>query len=100
MDAFVLRGGRPTASLLLYSEQSGILQEISYSFAGKKYVNENANVPGAGRVELSFGPGDDIDAFRNGTDRIGQAVFYAAANDELQEAVRSFRSSLKVKVGN
>lgn len=100
VDAFVLRGGRPTASLLLYSEQSGILQEISYSFAGKKYVNENANVPGAGRVELSFGPGDYIDAFRNGTDRIGQAVFYAAANDELQEAVRSFRSSLKVKVGN
>ena len=56
-------------------------------------MNENAVVPGAGKVEVSFAPGDDIDAFRNGTDRIGQAIFQAASNDELQAAVKSFREA-------
>ena len=47
---------------------------------------------------MSFAPGDDIDAFRNGTDRIGQAIFQAASNDELQAAVKAFRESLRVEV--
>ena len=61
-------------------------------------MNENAVVPGAGKVEVSFAPGDDIDAFLNGTDRIGQAIFKAASNDELQAAVKAFRESLRVEV--
>ena len=95
---FDLTHGTPTASQLLYTERSGILREIRYRFAGREYVNENAVVPGAGKVEVSFAPGDDIDAFRNGTDRIGQAIFQAASNDELQAAVKSFRESLRVEV--
>ena len=98
VEPFDSREGRPTASLLLYSASSGIVKEISYRFAGREYVNVCAEVEGAGRVELSFFPGDDIDAFCNGTDRIGQAVFYARTNEELQEAVESFRHSLKVTV--
>jgi len=95
---FDLTHGTPTASQLLYTERSGILREIRYRFAGREYVNENAVVPGAGKVEVSFAPGDDIDTFRNGTDRIGQAIFKAASNDELQAAVKAFRESLRVEV--
>ena len=49
-------------------------------------------------MELSFRPGDDIDAFHNGTDRIGMAVFTAPTVDALQAAVRDFRASLRVTV--
>lgn len=90
--------GRPTGSILLYSRYSGIVDEISYRVGGREYVNENANIDGIAKVELSFFPGDDIDAFNNGTDRIGQAVFYAESGEQLQAAVSSFRESLKVKV--
>ncbi len=98
VDPFELRGGTPTASTLLYTKQSGYLREISYDFGGRHYINENAAVDGLGKVELSFKPGDDIDAFNNGTDRIGQAVFHADSPQQLQEAVAAFRRSLKVTV--
>ena len=95
---FDLSRGKPTASMLLYSKESGDLKEIRYRFAGRDYCNEDADVPGKGRVELSFGPGDDIDAFRNGTDRIGMAVFSEPTVDELLRAVDAFRDSLSVTV--
>lgn len=97
VEPFQCQEGRPTASILLYSGKGGILKQIRYRFMGKEHVNENTEGSG-GKVELSFGPGDDIDAFCNGTDRIGQAVFYARSNEELQEAVLSFRRSLEVTV--
>ena len=95
---FALKGGRPAASILLYSGEGGILKEIRYRFAGRKYCNADADVPGKGRVELSFGPGDDIDPFRNGTDRIGMAVFTADTVAEVKAAVADFRESLQVTV--
>ena len=95
---FDLRDGTPTASLLLYSAESGFLKEVRYRFAGRDYCNSDAEVPGQGRVELSFRPGDDIDAFHNGTDRIGMAVFTESTVDALQAAVRDFRASLRVTV--
>ena len=95
---FELKGGRPTASMLLYSGETGILKEIRYRFAGKDYCNADADVPGMGRVELSFGPGDEIDAFRNGTDRIGMAVFSADTVAAVKAAVADFRDSLQVTV--
>ena len=95
---FDLREGTPTASLLLYSAESGFLKEVRYRFAGRDFCNTDAEVPGQGRVELSFRPGDDIDAFHNGTDRIGMAVFTAPTVDALQAAVRDFRASLHVTV--
>lgn len=95
---FDLSGGRPTASMLLYSGNSGILKEIRYRFAGRDYCNADAEIPGQGRVELSFGPGDDIDAFRNGTDRIGMAVFSADTVEAVKAAVADFRESLVVTV--
>ena len=98
VEPFDCTKGRPTASMLLYSAHSGIVKEIRYSFGGREFVNECADIEGTGRVELSFFPGDDIDAFNNGTDRIGQAVFYARSGEELQEAVASFRESLCVTV--
>ena len=91
-------GGTPSASLLLYSERSGFLKEVRYRLFGTEYVNTGAEIPGRCKVELSFAPGDDIDAFRNGTDRIGQAFFNAETNSELQSAVKSFRESLSVEV--
>ena len=95
---FDLTKGRPTASMLLYSGQGGILKEIRYRFAGREYCNADADVPGRGRVELSFGPGDDIDAFRNGTDRIGMAVFSADTVEAVKAAAADFRQSLRVTV--
>ena len=95
---FDLTKGRPTASMLLYSGQGGILKEIRYRFAGREYCNADADVPGRGRVELSFGPGDDIDAFRNGTDRIGMAVFSADTVEAVKAAAADFRESLRVTV--
>lgn len=95
---FDLRDGRPTASMLLYSGKGGILKEIRYRFAGRAYSNADADVPGKGRVELSFGPGDDIDPFRNGTDRIGMAVFTADTVEAVKAAVADFRESLRVTV--
>ena len=95
---FELEDGRPTASMLLYSGETGILKEIRYRFAGKDYCNADADVPGLGRVELSFGPGDEIDAFRNGTDRIGMAVFSADTVEAVKAAVADFRESLHVTV--
>ncbi len=95
---FELEGGRPTASMLLYSGETGILKEIRYRFAGKDYCNADADVPALGRVELSFGPGDEIDAFRNGTDRIGMAVFSADTVEAVKAAVADFRESLHVTV--
>ena len=95
---FDLSEGRPTASMLLYSGSSGILKEIRYRFAGRTYVNADAEVPGKGRVELSFGPGDDIDAFRNGTDRIGMAIFTADTVEAVKQAAADFRESLAVTV--
>ncbi|MBO5497421.1 MAG: ATP-grasp domain-containing protein [Oscillospiraceae bacterium] len=95
---FELEGGRPTASMLLYSGETGILKEIRYRFAGKDYCNADADVPGLGRVELSFGPGDEIDAFRNGTDRIGMAVFSADTVEAVKAAAADFRESLHVTV--
>ena len=95
---FEAKSGRPTGSILLYSRQSGIVDEIRYAVDGREYINESVSIEGVAKVELSFFPGDDIDAFNNGTDRIGQAVFYAKSNEQLQKAVNDFRQSLKVKV--
>lgn len=95
---FAEGGGTPTASLLLYSAQGGILKDIRYRFAGREYGNADARVPGFGFVERSFLPGDEIDAFRNGTDRIGMAVFTAPTVEALQGAVADFRASLRVTV--
>ena len=74
------------------------MKEIRCRFAGKDYCNADADVPGMGRVELSFGPGDEIDAFRNGTDRIGMAVFSADTVAAVKAAVADFRDSLQVTV--
>lgn len=98
VEPFDTENGKPTASILLYSKYSGIVKEIRYTVCGKEYINESCNIKNIARVDLSFFPGDDIDAFSNGTNRIGQAVFYADSNDELQYAVESFRHSLQVKV--
>ena len=95
---FDLEGGRPTASILLYSGRTGLLKEVRYRFAGREFVNADAEVPGRGRVELSFGPGDEIDAFCNGTDRIGMAVFSADTVEAVKAAVADFRQSLTVTV--
>jgi len=95
---FDLRAGRPSASILLYSPRGGFLKEIRYRFDGREYCNEDVTVAGKGSVELSFRPGDDIDPFRNGTDRIGMAVFSEDSVDALQQTVAAFRESLSVTV--
>ena len=97
VEPFDLSQCRPTASLLLYSEKSGILDEVKYCFNGKTYRNENAR-EGFESVEISFSPGDEIDGFMNGTDRIGMAVFCADTTEQLRQKVESFRSALSVKV--
>ena len=97
-DSFSVSEGTPTASLLLLSEKAGRLKEIRYCFAGKEYCNTDAELEGFGRVELSFQPGDEIHAFQNGTDRIGQAVFYGKTAEALQQTVERFRAGVHIEV--
>ena len=55
-------------------------------------------IPGYGSLEINVCPGDRIRAFQNGTDRIGQAVFFAETNEQLQTAVSDFRDSVRIEV--
>ena len=98
VEEFTLEKGRPTASLLLFSEKGGLLRSVRYCFRGKEYRNCNVEIPGYGSLEINVCPGDRIRAFQNGTDRIGQAVFFAETNEQLQTAVSDFRDSVRIEV--
>ena len=98
VEDFSLKNGRPTASLLLYAEKGGLLRSVRYCFHGEEYRNHDVELPGYGRVEINAYPGERIRAFQNGTDRIGQAVFYAETNEQLQTAVSDFRDSVRIEV--
>lgn len=88
--------GLPTASVLVHSETTGILESVSYVIDGTSYVNAGCRQEHTA-VELDFMPGDRVHAFENGTHRIGQAVFCAATRSEVLQKVKAFQESLVVK---
>ena len=89
---------RPTASLLIHSQQSGCLDSISYEFDRISYVQEDSAVSGVGWVQLDYKPGARIHAMENGTHRIGQAIFMADTTQEIFDRMEAFRRSLQVQV--
>lgn len=89
---------RPSLSVLIHSDMTGILNEVSYEFGGKTYVNEPCFVKGMAEISLDYSAGDEVHAFENGTHRIGQAVFMADTREQLLKMLSDFRKSLKVSV--
>ncbi len=92
--------GRPTASHLICSDRGGLLKEIRYRFGGREYRNEEADLPGVGKVTLNCVPGDRIEQFQNGTGLLGLAVFQADTPAMLRGAVQAFCDSVRIEVGS
>lgn len=90
----------PTASVLMHSESTGILQSIEYDFDGVHYCNTDSAVSSAGFVQLDFKPGAEVHAFENGTHRIGQAICSAETLEDVQRCVNRFQNSICVSVEN
>ena len=90
--------GKPSASMLLYSRESGLLRHIKYTVAGHSYSNEDCNMGAEGIVSLDYLPGESIHAFENGTHRIGQAVFTADTVEEIWDRIHGFEASMEVVV--
>ena len=89
--------GVPTASYLLHSEEDGVVKEISYRFDDRTLRNEDLRDRRV-QVSLDVKPGDRVEAFTNGTKRIGQAVFSADTREELLKIIHDFEESLKVEL--
>lgn len=89
---------RPSLSVLIHSDVTGKLNEVSYEFDGKTYVNEPCYAEGMAQISLDYSAGDEVHAFENGTNRIGQAVFMADTMDKVLKMLSDFRKSLKVSV--
>ena len=98
VDDFGQPFGKPTASVLLYSDQTGILRSISYSYAGKHYHDESVNIKDVIRVELDVSPGGLVKKMQDGTDRIGMVVLSSNSYEDLQKSVDKFLDSLEVLV--
>ena len=74
------------ASLLIFSENEGILESIDYD------RNLTSN------LVFDYRKGQKILKVEDGTDRIGMAVIKANSNKELYEKIAAFEASLKVSV--
>lgn len=93
-----VKEGIPTASILLYSSQGGIMEELRYKYNGKEYINEKLNIKDLVKVDIDINQGKIIRPFCNGTDRIGMAVISSETVESLQKDVMDFRNSVVVKL--
>lgn len=89
---------RPTASVLLFSKQTGILQAVTYEADGRVYRNCDLTERADVKVLLDYKPGEQVFAFENGTHRIGQAVFCGDSEQEVLEKIARFQEKLVVEV--
>lgn len=90
--------GSPTASFLLHSDVSGVVDSIKYELDGVKYSNRNYFVPGKVSIQLDVGPGEMVETFSNGTKRIGQAIFIEESMEKLVTTMNGFENSFSVTV--
>lgn len=90
--------GRPTASVLLFSDRTGRLRSVCYEAAGRVYRNEDCTDGKDVRVQLDYKCGEMVHAFENGTHRIGQAVFSGNSEQDVLEKVARFQEKLVVDV--
>ena len=74
-----------------------MVKEISYRFDDRTLRNEDLRDRRV-QVSLDVKPGDRVEAFTNGTKRIGQAVFSADTREELLKIIHDFEESLKVEL--
>ena len=98
VDDFGQPLGKPTASVLLYSDQTGVLRSISYSYAGKHYHDESVNIKDQIKVELDVSPGEMVHKMQDGTDRIGMVVLSSNSYEDLQGSVDRFLNDLEILV--
>ena len=90
-------GGRSAASLMITSDRQGRLRDVSYEAGGVLYRNENYDGPELS-VSLNVKPGDTVNAFVNGTERLGQAVFRGKSREEVLRREAEFLRSLKTEL--
>ena len=82
---------------MITSDRQGRLRDVSYEAGGVLYRNENYDGPGLS-VSLNVKPGDTVNAFVNGTERLGQAVFRGKSREEVLRAEAEFLRSLKTEL--
>lgn len=80
------KNNNSVASVLLFSENSGILEEISFD----RTLVDN--------YVLDYKKGQTIRKVENGTDRIGMVIIKANTNIELNKKIDKFEQSVKVLV--
>lgn len=90
--------GKPTASVLLHADKTGVLEEIRYKCFKQEYVNEACDIEKSASVNLDYAPGELVHEFENGTHRIGQAVFSEDTIEEVLKQIDIFNKNLCVRV--
>lgn len=89
-------GGRAALSRMIISDREGRLKSLTYMAEG--HVVRNRDYLGEGvQVTLNVAPGDPVRGFENGTERLGQAVFYGKSRQEILAAEADFLRSLRIE---
>ncbi len=89
-------GGRAALSRMIISDREGTLTSLSYTAEGHPVSNGEYRGEGI-QVTLNVAPGDPVRGFENGTERLGQAVFYGKSRQEILAAEADFLRSLRVE---
>ena len=91
-------GAAPRAALsrMIISDREGTLTSLSYTAEGHPVSNGEYRGEGI-QVTLNVAPGDPVRGFENGTERLGQAVFYGKSRQEILAAEADFLRSLRVE---
>lgn len=98
VDFHGCKSSKYSASMLIFSEKTGTLDEINYTYNGKKYINEELRIPGEITVTLDYAKGKKVLAVEDGTDRLGMVVIASNSKEELEQRMKDFSAGLNVIV--
>lgn len=98
VDFEIRKNLKYATSMLIFSEKTGTLSEINYTYGGKLYVNEELKIPGEITVSLDYAKGKKVLAVEDGTDRLGMVVIVSNSKEELEQKMKDFSAGLNVVV--
>ena len=98
VDFDIRKNLKYAASMLVFSEKTGTLSELNYTYNGKLYVNEELMIPGEIAVTLDYARGKKVLAVEDGTDRLGMVVIVSNSKEELEQKMKDFSAGLNVVV--